>query len=49
MLKGALRLREKNTVRAQMVNSASKGAPGQVVNSATQNVAKDKIKDKLGL
>jgi len=39
----------KNTVRAQMINSASKGAAGQTVNGATQNVAKDKTKEKTGL
>ncbi len=47
--KGGAQIARKKTVRAQMVNSASKGPPGQVVNSATQNVAKDRTKDKLGL
>jgi RHS repeat-associated protein len=46
---GASRVARGKTVRAQMVNSASKGAAGQTANNATQNVAKDKTKNQLGL
>ena len=46
--KGGAQVARGNTVRAQMVNSATKGAAGETVNKAAQNSIGDKIKNFFG-
>ena len=46
--KGGAQAARGNTVRAQMTNSATKGASGEVVNKATQNSFTDKVKSFFG-
>ncbi|MEN2413177.1 hypothetical protein [Flavobacterium mesophilum] len=42
--KGGAQVARAKTVRAQMINSATKGAVGETVKNATQNSVGDKIK-----
>lgn len=46
--KGGAQVARGNTVRSQMVNSATKGVPGTVVNKAAQNATSDKAKQQIG-
>uniref|UniRef100_UPI001F377734 DUF6443 domain-containing protein n=1 Tax=Flavobacterium ustbae TaxID=2488790 RepID=UPI001F377734 len=46
--KGGAQVARINTVKAQMINSATKGAVGETVNKAAQNSIGDKIKSFLG-
>jgi RHS repeat-associated protein len=46
--KGGAQVARGNTVRAQMVNSATKGATGEIVNKAAQNSFTDKVKNFFG-